>query len=106
MKQILLIFRKDAVRHWLEILIALTLLGIYAHWALHPGLPTAMAFSFTGMFLRQEFIVPLLVLFWSFLTVRIVHGESLVGDRQWWVTKPYVWWKLLAAKVLVLLAFV
>jgi len=106
MKQILLIFRKDVVRHWPEILIALTLLGIYAHWALHPGLPTAMAFSFTGMFLRQEFIVPLLVLFWSFLTVRIVHGESLVGDRQWWVTKPYVWWKLLAAKVLFLLAFV
>jgi hypothetical protein len=105
-KQILLIFRKDAIRHWPEILISLILMGIYAHWALHPGLPAAMAFSFTGMFLRQEFIVPLLVLFWSFLTVRVVHGESLVGDRQWWVTKPYVWWKLLAAKVSFLLAFV
>jgi hypothetical protein len=106
MKQILLIFRKDAVRHWPEILISLTVLGIYAHWALHPGPPAAMAFSFTGMFLRQEFIAPLLLLFWSFLTLRVVYGESLVGDRQWWVTKPYVWWKLLAAKVLFLLAFV
>jgi ABC-type transport system involved in multi-copper enzyme maturation permease subunit len=105
MKQILLIFRKDAIRHWPEILISLALLGIYAYWELHPKMPTA-SYSFTGIFLREEFIAPVLVFLWSFLTVRVVHGESLVGDRQWWVTKPYVWWKLLAAKVLFLLAFV
>jgi hypothetical protein len=29
----------------------------------------------------------------------------LVGDRQWWVTKPYEWWKLLAAKELFLVIF-
>jgi hypothetical protein len=30
----------------------------------------------------------------------------LVGDRQWWVTKPYEWWNLLAAKLLFILIFI
>lgn len=47
-------------------------------------------------------IIPALILFWVFLTLRVVHGETLVGDRQWWVTKPYEWWKLLLAKELFL----
>jgi hypothetical protein len=36
----------------------------------------------------------------------VSQGENLVGDRQFWVTKPYDWKKLLAAKVLFMLAFV
>jgi len=43
---------------------------------------------------------------WIFLTLRVVQGESLVGDQQWWTTKPYEWWKLLLAKELFLLVFV
>jgi hypothetical protein len=30
----------------------------------------------------------------------VVHAETLVGDRQFWITRPYEWKKLLAAKVL------
>jgi hypothetical protein len=40
------------------------------------------------------------------LVVRLIQGEPLVGDRQFWVTRPYVWYKLLAAKILFIIAFV
>jgi hypothetical protein len=36
----------------------------------------------------------------------VVQGDNLLGDRQWWVTKPYVWWKLLLAKLLFILLFI
>jgi hypothetical protein len=48
----------------------------------------------------------LLPLSWIFLIVRVVQGESLVGDRQFWVTRPYDWKQLLAAKALFALAFI
>ena len=32
--------------------------------------------------------------------MRVVQGEALVGDRQFWVTRPYEWKQLLAAKML------
>ena len=43
---------------------------------------------------------------WSFLTVRAIQGESLVGNRQFWLTRPYEWKKLLTAKVLFVVTFV
>jgi hypothetical protein len=48
----------------------------------------------------------LLPLVWWFLSALVIHDESLVGDRQFWVTRPYSWRSLLAAKALFLLAFV
>lgn len=53
-------------------------------------------------------VLTLIVLFlaWWFLIVRLVHGEALVGDRQFWITRPYSWYKLLAAKVLFVLGWV
>jgi len=38
--------------------------------------------------------------------VRSIHDESLVGDRQFWVTRPYDWKKLAAAKILTALLFI
>ena len=35
----------------------------------------------------------------------LIHEEKLVGDRQFWITRPYEWKKLLAAKVLFLIVF-
>jgi hypothetical protein len=40
------------------------------------------------------------------LIARLIHAESLVGDRQWWLTRPYRWQKLLAAKSLFLACWV
>jgi hypothetical protein len=100
MLQILHIFRKDGRRHRPEILISLLLLGLYARLSVHPWENSSWSY-FGGLFssLRDR-ISLLLVLFWCFLIVRVVQGEPLVGDRQWWVTRPYVWWKLFLAKIL------
>lgn len=51
-------------------------------------------------------ILILLPASWCFLVVRVIHGESLVGDRQFWVTRPYEWKKLLAAKIVFVAAFI
>ena len=48
----------------------------------------------------------LLVFAWAFLILRAVHAESLVGDRQFWITRPYEWPKLLAAKFLLVFALI
>jgi hypothetical protein len=108
MNQILHIFRKDARRHYAEILISLVLLALFTHrqlqfWlegneSVHVG--SLMFFQITRL------ITPILVLFWAFLIVRVVQAESLVGDRQWWTTKPYDWWKLLLAKLLFIFVFI
>jgi hypothetical protein len=104
--QILHIFRKDGRRHWPEILASLVLLGAYAHQVLHPWPRGPRAISIGRFFWMIELIPPALILFWFFLILRIVQGETLVGDRQWWVSKPYIWWKLFLSKCLFVFAVV
>ncbi|MGH9763275.1 MAG: hypothetical protein ACREDR_05755 [Blastocatellia bacterium] len=41
-----------------------------------------------------------------YLVARVIHEDPLVGDRQFWVTRPCSWKNLLAAKVLFVAAFV
>ena len=56
---------------------------------------------------RLGWILPFLTgLAWWFAISAAVHGESLIGDCQFWVTRPYSWKSLLAAKLLFLAAFV
>ncbi len=42
---------------------------------------------------------------WWLLISRVIHAETLVGDCQFWITRPYDWKKLLAAKALFLFCF-
>jgi hypothetical protein len=108
MNQILHIFKKDARRHWPEILISLALLALSTRHELHPWQNEARFSSISPLFyfLGGRYITPATILFWAFLVIRVVQGESLVGDRQWWVTKPYEWWNLLAAKLLFIFIFI
>jgi hypothetical protein len=108
MNQILHIFKKDAHRHWPEILLSLALLALFTRHELHPWQNSNAFSSLSPYFfiLAGRYITPATILFWAFLIVRVVQGESLVGDRQWWVTKPYEWWNLLAAKLLFILVFI
>ena len=107
MRQIFHIFKKDIRRHSPEILISLTFLGLYAKVTLQSsGRSVALLGGFSWFWFSAESVPALMVVFWIFLTVRVVQGEALVGDRQWWVTKPYQWWKLLAAKELFQLVFI
>ncbi|HEV1996228.1 MAG TPA: hypothetical protein VGR03_17980 [Candidatus Acidoferrum sp.] len=102
MRLILHILKKDMRRHWPEILISLVLLGLYVWVTLQGPNNRFVGARFLWFQLSVESIPPLMIFFWIFLTVRVVQGETLVGDRQWWVTKPYEWWTLLAAKELFL----
>lgn len=101
--QIVHIFRKDVRCYWPEVAITVAML-------------VAFAWVEPKQWMRQEFrpdiqllaqlLVALVPVGWAFLIVRLVHEESLVGDRQFWVTRPYRWKKLLAEKLLFVLVFV
>jgi hypothetical protein len=42
---------------------------------------------------------------WS-LVIAVIHEDKLPGDRQYWLTRPYSWKELLAAKALFVVAFI
>ena len=50
-----------------------------------------------------KFLVPQM---WLVLISRVVHDEGLVGDRQFWITRPYPWQILLTAKLAFIFAFI
>jgi hypothetical protein len=106
MNQIWNIFRKDARHYWREIAVSVALLCAYGWidvrgWAQEDVLSTGV-FAYRFLSGLVDWLVPVA---WAFLAVRVVQGESLVGDRQFWVTRPYEWKKLLLSKFLFLLVF-
>ena len=104
MDQIIHIFKKDVRHHWLEISVSVALLVTFAWLEPSNWTPVAM-FSEWERFLAG--LVPTLVpISWVLLITRVIQGESLVGDQQFWITRPYDWKKLLAAKLLFVFTFV
>lgn len=113
MNQILHIFKKDLRRHYPEILISLALLALFTRNQLHIWQKFADGYTYTASpyflffaYFSTRIITPALVLAWFFLILRVVHSDPLVGDRQWWITKPYEWGKLLLAKLLFIFVFI
>ncbi|HEX8881224.1 MAG TPA: hypothetical protein VF749_14390, partial [Candidatus Acidoferrum sp.] len=104
MSQILNIFQKDARHHWPEVLVSWALLAVYVWNQPREWANQTVEIRLVSVLLNM--LPALMVLSWAFLVARLVQGESLVGDRQFWVTRPYVWYKLLAAKLLAILAFI
>ncbi len=106
MNQVLHIFRKDVRRHWLEIIVSLLLLFGFAWkmpmlWSEEPNFGEGQASRWLFGLLGVS-----LCLSWWFLIVRVIQGESLVGDRQFWLTRPYQRRWLMASKALFIIAFV
>jgi hypothetical protein len=99
--QILHIIRKDVRRHWPEILVSLALLVVFVWYQPRKWTGQVISVRFVGSMLNA--LPALMVLSWAFLIARLVQGESLVGDRQFWITRPYDWYKLFAAKLLAIL---
>jgi hypothetical protein len=98
MRLMLHIFKKDARRLWWVNAMSLALLAVLA-----------------GSDSRRTDAVPdsvesLLSLLapavWAFIAVLLIQGEGPVGDRLFWVTRPYPWAVLLGAKALALVAFI
>lgn len=112
MRQVLNIFLKDVRHYWRECAASVALVAAFGWnemrgW-LHDGVlasTTGMGGLFSARFLLG-LVVVLVPISWSLVFVRVIQGESLVGDRQFWITRPYEWKKLLAAKVLFGLTFV
>ena len=105
MKQIVHIFRKDVRRHWLEILLSLATVAAFVwleprQWLPRDTLETRI------LEIVANSVEVVLVVSWGLLTARVVQGENLVGDRQFWVTRPYEWKKLLLAKLLFVIVFI
>src|SRR5580704_3650909 len=109
MKQILHIFAKDASHQWLEILLSLAVIvGLVfacpSRW--RTGAVGVVSFSSLGLLSNlPDLLVYMVPLSWWLLISPVIHEEKLVGDRQFWITRPYDWKKLLAAKVLFLIVF-
>jgi hypothetical protein len=103
MKQALHIFVKDVRHFWGEILVSVALVAALT-WAV----PMQWNNGFT-LYSNWKFVVValriLIVVSWWLMIARIVHEESLVGDRQFWLTRPYGRKSLLAAKALFLICF-
>src|SRR5260370_13030118 len=106
MKQTLHIFRKDVRRLRWEILGALALMAVYAWTQLHPWVFLEEGFQQLKLSPLVINLSPLVVLGWWYLIARLVQQEPLAGDRQFWVTRPYSWKSLLAAKALFIATFI
>jgi hypothetical protein len=110
MNQIWNILWKDVRHYWREISASIALLVAFGWnevygWTYREEFSFASRGLFTYKFL-SGLVDVLLPVAWAFLIVRVIQGESLVGDRQFWLTRPYEWKKLLAAKLAFLLMFI
>lgn len=92
------IFKKDARRLWWEIAVTLGVLAMLVHFD-----STRNDFIPGPMEALLNLLVPAA---WSYLIAMLIHQEALVGDRQFWITRPYPRFALLGAKLLFLLAFI
>jgi hypothetical protein len=85
MRQALHIFKKDIRYLWYEV---------------------AMTLVIVAMLAFNMWVSVLLTVAWCYLTARLIYAEPLPGDRLFWITRPYAWKSLLAAKALFLMTFV
>ena len=107
MNQTLHIFLKDMRRFWAEIFVSLAvtaaLIGVCI--VLH-GSANNVQDLHTQVFATLAGLLMVLVpAGWWVVITRVIHSERLVGDTQFWITRPYVWNRVLSAKLLFILAF-
>jgi hypothetical protein len=103
MSQVLHIFKKDARHFWPEVLATLVVTALFVKTYPHTW-ATGYQISRLPDIIATVVAVLVPVSWWVMLT-RLIHDEPLVGERQFWVTRPYQWQKLLASKLLFLAVF-
>jgi hypothetical protein len=104
MRQALHIFKKDVRHLWFEIAVAITVVVAFTFTGARRAL--WLADPTTNRTAAWTMVLILLPLTWWTLIARVIHGETLPGDRQFWITRPYSWKSLLGAKALFILAFI
>lgn len=99
MKQAFQVFLKDVRRLRVELVISMAALALltWAEWQLCTPARNPQWYNQ---------LLPSLILFlaWWLMIAQLIHGDALTGDRQFWATRPYVWYQLLLAKVLFVVA--
>jgi hypothetical protein len=103
MRQMLHIFKKDVNYLRFDILVVLMLTAAFAivnTMQAGPGKPLGNGGSAATM------VTYLLPLAWCVLIAQLIYAETLPGDTQFWITRPYAWRALLCEKVLFIVAFV
>ena len=99
MTQITLILWKDVRFLWRELGVYLVVLAVFAlvephTWPERAPSPILLLFANALKFL--------IAITWVVLIARVVHADSLVGEEQFWLTRPYRWQSMLGAKLLFL----
>src|SRR5579883_1346684 len=103
MRQAIHILRKDIRYLWIEIAASLIAVGIFVFTAMRSDLAWNSPLPRTVAAFLMQFLLPFA---WWTLITRAVHAEPLIGDRQFWPTRPYAWRSLLAAKALLIILFI
>lgn len=95
MRQALHIFRKDVRYLRWELGALLLFMGMFVYTQIR------------GIVINREFPMTLLLsCLWAFLCARLIQAETIPGDRQFWITRPYQWRSLLGAKLLFVVVFI
>lgn len=97
MRQVLLILRKDVRHLWWQITAYAGLLAAYA-WAVPQTWPGSSPSSFLATLVML--LSTLIVASQFVLITSAIHADGLVGENQFWITRPYDWRSLLCAKAL------
>ena len=105
MGQLIHIFRKDVRHFWREIVLSLGILTAFV-WNTPRGWLPERYPEASDWFPLSSWLPALIALSWVLLILRAVEDEPLVGDRQFWLTRPYEWKRLLAEKILFVLTFI
>jgi hypothetical protein len=105
MNKTLRIVAKDARHLWPEILVSLAITAGFIATD-HFGWPQYGNEPFHEAGTLRVWMQILLPITWWLLVSRAVHDESLVGDRQFWITRPYGWPRVLAAKLIFIASFI
>ena len=87
MQQAWHIFKKDCRYLWREIILLLVL---------------AIAFCFA----MADILEGIGAVAVAFVLARLIHAEAIPGENQFWITRPYCWQSLLAAKLIFIVTFV
>jgi hypothetical protein len=97
MRQALHIFKKDARYLRWELVLLAVFLAMFVYTETHYDEAEDPIRS-TGMPVALDCV-------WAFVCARLIQGETIPGDRQFWITRPYSWKSLLGAKLLFIVVF-
>lgn len=94
------IFCKDTRRCWWQICVLLAMMEMLVILTPDGGSSGVATSPRSGLEMALSILHSALPAGWWFVIAYMLQAERLVGDRQFWVTRPYSWRSLFGAKLL------